>query len=163
MINDNTLKQRHGHTEMLTMQDSAFHSALSAFDECDILAFWYPRSLPTAFLRDSASRKQMTNKTDATLITGGKEIGCDMDGKLRSGTRGSAGAMTKLPESFLKTRAFFSKQMLWSRLLHFRSLLGRLNRINTGANFRRVNGRQNPEAVRLQALQNIGERSYGDR
>jgi hypothetical protein len=61
------------------------------------------------------------------------------------------------------TRAFFSKWTLWSRLLPFRSLLGRFNRINKGADFRGVKARQNCETVRPQALQKIGERSHRGR
>jgi hypothetical protein len=51
----------------------------------------------------------------------------------------------------------------WSRLLHFRSLLGRLSRIDKGADFSGVNARQNREAVRPQDSQNRGERSHSGR
>jgi hypothetical protein len=39
------------------------------------------------------------------------------------------------------------------------SLLGRFNRINKEANFRRVNARHHCKAIRLQALHNMRERS----
>jgi hypothetical protein len=50
-------------------------------------------------------------------------------------------AMVRLLDSIFKTRALFSKQMPWSRLLPFRSLLGRFHRIDEGADFRGVNAR----------------------
>jgi hypothetical protein len=69
--------------------------------------------------------------------------------------------MASLTGSVFRKPAFISKWTLWSHLFPFRSLLEPFNRFSKGPNFPRVNARQNREAVHLQALQNIGERSHG--